>query len=212
MLSRRSPKGGDRHGPRWAGAKRPLGAVLKGCSRNAAATCRHEGRGTTRSGEYKVRSNVRSPTTACNVGSSSSYASSDAICSQAQNRLWAYSPSSALCAPNQTPHRLRYRIFCNLRGMISHLGLQEGHEMPPESHATVQNDQKYAVSGYDQQRLAGASCRIQTFAGHLLRTMIVVLRAATRFHRLAVLSRMASVKILPTWGATLMPSSRRSHG
>ena len=32
------------------------------------------------------------------------------------------------------------------------------------------------------------------------------------FHCLAVLSRTASLKMLPTWGATLMPSSRRSHG
>ena len=32
------------------------------------------------------------------------------------------------------------------------------------------------------------------------------------FHCLAVLSRMASLKMLPTWGATLMPSSCWSHG
>ena len=30
LLSRRFPKRGGRHGPRWVGAKRPLGAVLKG--------------------------------------------------------------------------------------------------------------------------------------------------------------------------------------
>ena len=32
------------------------------------------------------------------------------------------------------------------------------------------------------------------------------------FHCLAVLSSTASLKMLPTWGATLMPGSRRSHG
>ena len=32
------------------------------------------------------------------------------------------------------------------------------------------------------------------------------------FHCLAVLSRTASLKMLPTRGATVMPSSRRSHG
>ena len=62
---------------------------------------------------------------------------------------------------------------CNLRGMISHPGLQEGHKDPPKGHATVQNAQKYPVSGYDRQRLAGVSCRVQTFAGRQLATMIV---------------------------------------
>ena len=32
------------------------------------------------------------------------------------------------------------------------------------------------------------------------------------FQCLAVVSRTASLKMLPTWGATLMPRSRRSHG
>ena len=107
-----------------------------------------------------MRSNVRSPTTACHVGSSSTYASRGAICSRPQ--------------PHATPVAVQNFLYlpCNLRGMISHPGLQEGHEKPPEGHATVQNAQKYPVSGYDQQRLAGASCRIQSFAGHLIRTMM----------------------------------------
>ena len=33
-----------------------------------------------------------------------------------------------------------------------------------------------------------------------------------RFQCLAVLSRLASLKMLPTWGSTLMLSSRRSYG
>ena len=129
-----------------------------------------------------MRSNVRSPTTACQVGSSSAYASSSAICSRTLNRLWASSPTSALCAPYRTPHRLQYRIFCTPPAP-SHLGLQEGHERltegheePPEGHATMQNAQKNLVFGYDQQRLAGASCRIQTFAGHRIPTMFVHIR------------------------------------
>ena len=32
------------------------------------------------------------------------------------------------------------------------------------------------------------------------------------FHRLAVLSRTASLKMLPTWGAMVTPSTLRRHG
>ena len=56
-------------------------------------------------------SNVRNPTNACHLGFSSAYASKGAICSQAETRLVASSPSAALCAPDRTPHRFQYRIF-----------------------------------------------------------------------------------------------------
>ena len=50
---------------------------------------------------------------------------------------------------------------------------REGHEEPPNGHATVQNAQKYPFSGFDQQRIASASPRIQTFAGHQIATVMV---------------------------------------
>ena len=105
------------------------------------------------------------------------YASEGPIYLQAENELWAPSSSSVLCAPNHTPHQLRYRIFCTSsttsRGLFSHLGLQEGHEKPSEGHASVQNAQKTRFLAMNkQERLAGASCRIQTFAGHPILTMI----------------------------------------
>ena len=85
-------------------------------------------------------------------------------------------PRPVRCAPPTDATSVEVQNFlylpCNLKGMISHLGLQGGQEKSPEGHATVQNAQKYPVSGYDQQGLAGASCRIQTFAGHLMPTMM----------------------------------------
>ena len=73
----------------------PVGVFPKRSSNRSARR-----RGITGTGEYKVCSNVRSPTTACHLGSSSTCASRGAICSQAQNRFWAFSPSGAPTAPH----------------------------------------------------------------------------------------------------------------
>ena len=110
------------------------------------------------------------------MGSSSTYATRGAVYSQGQNSFLGLLPVRCVVCPQSHPTWVPVRNFlfpsCNLRGMISDLGLREGDKKPSHGHVTVQNAPKYLSCGYDQQRLAGASCRIQTFAGNPTSTMI----------------------------------------
>ena len=81
----------------------------------------------------------------------------------------------------------------------------------------MQDALKFPVFGYDQQWLAGASCRIQTFADHLMPMMIggIRLGCPPSSHRIPPLGRIVLqglIKSTPHSGSHADAKEERSLG